>query len=463
MSRQANGTYVAPANTAAVSGGVISSTAYNTLQSDVGNELTNSLDRQGRGAMLADLDAGGNRVKNVATPAISTDAATKGYIDTGFVANSANSVANSNLAQAPQSTLKGTYNAAAGSTATITVTIATPAVVTWTAHGLAAGTPVVFSTAGALPTGITANAVYYVISAGLGVNTFQVSATVGGSAVNTSGTQSGTHTGKSFAMASEQDLPLDYVGPLLSSYAPQTPGAAGLKVTNNATTPDTKIDVTADSVFLTTLTGRNVRHNSVSLTINGTTTGANGIDTGSLAASTWYYVYLISDGTTIAGLLSASATSPTLPTGYPFFTRFGAVRTDGAIKLYRTIQRGNLTTYKVTAGTNTPNLPIMASGPAGNVTTPTWVAVSTSSYVPPTAPSIRIVAMQSAGTVMVAPNADYGSYTSATNLAPLSLSSVYTAARITADILRETTDLYWAASADGRMACYGWIDGVAAV
>lgn len=85
------------------------------------------------------------------------------------------------------------YNLAALS-GVITVTIASPAVVTLNAHGFTAGTPIVFSTSGALPTGIIAGTTYYVISTGLTANTFQFSTTVGGSAVNTSGSQSGTHT-----------------------------------------------------------------------------------------------------------------------------------------------------------------------------------------------------------------------------------------------------------------------------
>lgn len=77
---------------------------------------------------------------------------------------------------------------------TATITIASPAVVTLTAHGLVAGDPIYFTTTGALPTGVTANTRYYVISAGLAANTFEFSATLGGAAVNTSGSQSGTHT-----------------------------------------------------------------------------------------------------------------------------------------------------------------------------------------------------------------------------------------------------------------------------
>jgi len=85
----------------------------------------------------------------------------------------------------------GTEQSALG---TFTVTIASPAVFSYTAHGLAAGDKVIFSTTGALPTGLTAGTTYFVISSGLTANAFEVSTTDGGSAVNTSGTQSGTHS-----------------------------------------------------------------------------------------------------------------------------------------------------------------------------------------------------------------------------------------------------------------------------
>ncbi|MGH3512554.1 MAG: hypothetical protein ACRDRB_09770, partial [Pseudonocardiaceae bacterium] len=91
--------------------------------------------------------------------------------------------------------LIGAGNAPTGS-ATVTITIASPAVVSWTAHGLLVGAPVTFTTTGALPTGLVASTTYYV-STVVAVDSFQVSATLGGSAVNTTGTQSGTHTGHS--------------------------------------------------------------------------------------------------------------------------------------------------------------------------------------------------------------------------------------------------------------------------
>lgn len=77
---------------------------------------------------------------------------------------------------------------------TVTMTIASPAVVSQTAHGLKAGSPISFTTTGALPTGVVAGTTYYVIAAGLTADAFQFSATVGGSAVNTTGSQSGVHT-----------------------------------------------------------------------------------------------------------------------------------------------------------------------------------------------------------------------------------------------------------------------------
>lgn len=77
---------------------------------------------------------------------------------------------------------------------TATMTIASPGVVTKTAHGLKATDMIKFSTTGALPTGVTAGTTYYVIATGITADTFQFSATRGGSAINTTGSQSGVHT-----------------------------------------------------------------------------------------------------------------------------------------------------------------------------------------------------------------------------------------------------------------------------
>lgn len=79
---------------------------------------------------------------------------------------------------------------------TVTITIASPGVVTWANHGFKVNTAIQFSTTGSLPTGITAGTTYYV-SEVVDADSFKISATHGGSDINTSGSQSGTHTGKS--------------------------------------------------------------------------------------------------------------------------------------------------------------------------------------------------------------------------------------------------------------------------
>jgi len=86
------------------------------------------------------------------------------------------------------------HNLTAGGDAA-TFTIANPCVVGLTAHGLVSGQKVRFTTTGALPAAITAGNTYYVLSAGLADDTFRISSTDGGTAVDTTGnTQSGVHT-----------------------------------------------------------------------------------------------------------------------------------------------------------------------------------------------------------------------------------------------------------------------------
>ena len=84
------------------------------------------------------------------------------------------------------------WNANLGLTgATFTVTIATPAVVTSTI-GLSEGDAFTFTTTGALPTGLVVGTVYY--ARNVSGTTFNLSATPSGALINTTGTQSPTHS-----------------------------------------------------------------------------------------------------------------------------------------------------------------------------------------------------------------------------------------------------------------------------
>ena len=89
------------------------------------------------------------------------------------------------------------WNASAGlGNAFFTVTIATPAVLTFTAGPLLLnGTAVMLETTGTLPTGLLAYEVYYVINTSTisGITTCNLSAIYGGTAIATTGAQSGVH------------------------------------------------------------------------------------------------------------------------------------------------------------------------------------------------------------------------------------------------------------------------------
>lgn len=82
---------------------------------------------------------------------------------------------------------------------TATITIASPAVITMAGHLFGGVNAIVFTTSGALPTGITAGTTYYTGSGTTAGNTFNIATTVAnaiaGTFINTSGSQSGTQTG----------------------------------------------------------------------------------------------------------------------------------------------------------------------------------------------------------------------------------------------------------------------------
>lgn len=60
--------------------------------------------------------------------------------------------------------------------------------------------------------------------------------------------------------------------------------------------------------------------------------GSGGLDTGAIAANTWYHVHLIKrmDTSVVDALISLSATTPTLPAGYSLSRRIGSLRTNAS-------------------------------------------------------------------------------------------------------------------------------------
>jgi hypothetical protein len=66
-------------------------------------------------------------------------------------------------------------------------------------------------------------------------------------------------------------------------------------------------------------TGVRMPANSSALTASINSSGANGLDTGTKANDTWYWLYYVTGTAGQALLFSANASSPTLPSGYTLF------------------------------------------------------------------------------------------------------------------------------------------------
>src|SRR3990167_7667213 len=130
-------------------------------------------------------------------------------------------------------------------------------------------------------------------------------------------------------------------------------------------TSATIVTLTADEVLVDDGAGTVQRITSVSKTGTITVSGAGGLDTGAEAANTIYYVWLIAkaDGTH-ALLLSASSSSPTMPSGYTYKTLLSCVGNDNSSNFINFTQQGRRYVFATSA--------TLASGNAG---TGAWTTV----------------------------------------------------------------------------------------
>lgn len=156
---------------------------------------------------------------------------------------------------------------------------------------------------------------------------------------------------------------------------------------NNAVTPDTQYDMSADLVALRNTSDFSVVVRTATGTITNNTglagPAANGRDVaGAFAASQFIHFYFIWNGTTLATVSSSTAptTGPVLPTGYTHWAYAGSVRYNATPLLVRTRWRGVWASYEVAQN-------------ALNTTTPasTETAISLTTLVPANALMINVV------------------------------------------------------------------------
>lgn len=153
--------------------------------------------------------------------------------------------------------------------------------------------------------------------------------------------------------------------------------ANGLKITNDGTTPDEIIDIATGSILDSTGTYQLISDSVLSPSI--VTSGLNGLDTGTVAASTVYAVYLVADPVSaqpMGAMYSLSLTGPLMPFGYNAYALIGFVVTDGTSD----ILVGSWTAGNSSRRTFVYDAPIATAVTAGNATS--FTAVSLAAFVP---------------------------------------------------------------------------------
>ncbi|WP_409302027.1 phage tail protein [Pseudomonas sp. KCJK8993] len=236
----------------------------------------------------------------------------------------------------------------------------------------------------------------------------------------------------------------------------------------SATGTDSYVKATADEVCVKNGLGQQLVIKNVSISPSLAALGLGGLDAGVVKNNTWYSVWVIWNGARAAGLFSLSATAPLLPAGFTHKARLGWTLTDkqGAPYPLSFLQRDRTVQYKVAAGSNVPALRLMASGTAGNPTSPGGVPIGTSDFVPVTATKIILslsLPLATSAAILVAPNNSYGPYASTTNPPPvgLSASGAMVPSSLQGVIVLEEPQIYWASnSVASRLYVFGWEDGL---
>lgn len=105
----------------------------------------------------------------------------------------------------------------------------------------------------------------------------------------------------------------------------------GLGISNDLTSPNTVLDVAAGSIMDST--GTFQLQLTSAATLNNTVNGLGGLDTGAVAASKIYAIYLVADPVHLSPsgvMMSLSYTAPTLPAGYGYFALIGYATVDAS-------------------------------------------------------------------------------------------------------------------------------------
>ena len=202
----------------------------------------------------------------------------------------------------------------------------------------------------------------------------------------------------------------DYVTPLtLNTLISSVVVMRKIILSNNIAVPNTVIDFSAGTFIFSDYSGSaylNAISKSVSTWAVGT--GNGGLDTGTIANSSFYYCYGIYNPSTLISdvIFSVDATSPALPSGYTKYKKIGFFLTTGSAAIRQFYTVGNRTMYKTMIGdyslaslpatrtlqtlTAPANVPVIMDIQVyhGNVTVDTYYALITETDYTDDSPSV---------------------------------------------------------------------------
>lgn len=214
-----------------------------------------------------------------------------------------------------------------------------------------------------------------------------------------------------FAANQNSDIVYDGTDFVLLDILPPSPSVfvrgASTNLRASTTGLSTSVAITADEFYVKGASGAGTVLQAVNVTVNLATSGAGGLDTGTLEGSAWYFHHIIYNPVagTVAGIASLSATAPTLPAGFTQYGRVGAVRTQvgSPFNLLSYFQVGKWSSYKPVAGTNLTSFPAVTSGSA------TLNTISLANFVPSTAIRAQLAAGSTNAYVGFAPAGSFSS------------------------------------------------------
>lgn len=256
------------------------------------------------------------------------------------------------------------------------------------------------------------------------------------------------------------DITVDGVNGCPRSVKTGTAGGSGTTVTGYGTLFTTEFAVGDVIWFNLSNLGRRITAiaSDTSMSIDSIPgESVQAISKGGEAPNTWYYIWVIYNGSTVASLLSTSATAPTMPSGYTFKALMGAVFNNSSSNLEKILKVGRTTQY---TSINTNQRIAYTAGNVGSPSTPTWVAIPCRGSALPCPPTAKRIygyiksSSSSAGCVLIlAANDTHGNTANMSNPAPIiaitSVTSNIDDTAVPFNFNIESDNIYWAVSMGG--------------